>query len=195
MHPLARPYPSDPSWWQADDGLWYPANLHPSYRPPAPPQPTTGPAAGQQSEPTESFRTRSRRPSVLKIVGIGIAAWTVAGLVWGYVVSQHDEPTTVQYAQVATAGEGCRLWWREMFKISTERLDDTVAKPRILGIASAVQSADPVLASDIRSLTETLTSAQFKEHSQLIVRKCTTDFGWSGPTDAELAELSKVAGK
>ena len=40
-------------WWQASDGNWYPAQLHPSYRPPPPPPPP--PAPSPPLEPTAVF--------------------------------------------------------------------------------------------------------------------------------------------
>jgi hypothetical protein len=61
-------------WWQASDGKWYPPHLHPSYRPPAAPQPAVTPRParpsatappGAGSAPADGDEPRPAKPSPL----------------------------------------------------------------------------------------------------------------------------------
>ncbi len=45
-----------PGWWQASDGRWYEPELHPNYRPPAPPLPPHPQAGPQYAVPGQPYQ-------------------------------------------------------------------------------------------------------------------------------------------
>ena len=188
-----REQPAAPDWWLASNGRWYPPNLHPTYRPPSPPPPSP-PFARELVIPERRELVIPERRSRGRIVAFVIVGLIVLGTLVGVVrdIVDSDERSSasaVHFEPVANGLAGCELWWREIRRIVVEGVDDSIAIPRLSGVATAVENADPQLASDIRYMAQRSASSSTIAQTQSILRMCTSVHGWSGPTQAEIATV------
>ena len=136
---------------------------------------------------------RRSRGRIVAFVIVGlIVLGTVVGVVRDLVDSdERSSASAVHYEPVATGLAGCELWWREIGRIVVEGVDDSIAIPRLDGVATAVEKADPLLASDIRYMAQRSTASSTIAQTQSILWMCTRVHGWSGPTQAEIASETR----
>jgi hypothetical protein len=72
-----------PDWWHATDGLWYPAERHPNYRPPAVgegTQPVNGQSAPTFSPPDQETVVRRLNEQIIRAMDEGLGTHQILEL-------------------------------------------------------------------------------------------------------------------
>lgn len=134
--------------------------------------------------PAPSYRARS----VGKILLAVLAALGAVILIRGVVSAVRDEDVAEPAMQFSSAVDVCEESWNVAMRSLREYASDDVLGPRLRAAAAGAEEHDVAVAQALRDAADAGSANESSDAFVRFIRRC-MGLGWSGPTEAELAEI------